>query len=373
MRECDLSSLTPLAGGWSGRDLPRRGGGERTVVRIYAARRGATTRRPRSTPRCCAWCAGCCRCPRCWRYAAATPPPDRPGLLVTSFLPGERGDLLLPAPRRRRGRGRLGARLGGLLADLGGHADAAAGPVRRRRPDVGDFGRADGCPGSSPTAPTALGLGPPTCSTAARRSRTDAQALLDAVGRDLPGAQRPEPQEPAGRPGHPRGHRAAGLGVRARRAPVHRPRQPAALRPRPGVRRRGAGRLPRAARRTPATRPSTWPGRPTCGPWWTWPPGAGENPVAERAHDLLRARSRERATCTPYPAGASRGWTRRVRPCVSCAMRRSLPASQTERTLARYLRRGPASAAIAEHPDGSETGLLACPHNSIHPRNSTPL
>jgi len=42
---------------------------------------------------------------------------DRPGLLMTSYLPGERGDLLLPT-LDDTGLATLGARLGDLLADL---------------------------------------------------------------------------------------------------------------------------------------------------------------------------------------------------------------------------------------------------------------
>ncbi len=56
-----------------------------------------------------------------------------PALLVTSFLPGVRGDLLLPG-LDPAGRATLGARLGDLLADLGGMPQLDGGPLRRRRP-----------------------------------------------------------------------------------------------------------------------------------------------------------------------------------------------------------------------------------------------
>ena len=127
-----------------------------------------------------------------------------------------------------------------------------------------------------------------------------------------------------------RGHRRAGLGVRARRAAGHRPGQPAALRARRGVRRRGAGRPTPTRCRTPGGRRWTWPGPRTCSPWSTSRRRRGENPVAERAHDLLRAVARA-GTCTPYPepVQAQAGWTRGVCRRVSWRVRRSLPESQT--------------------------------------------
>ena len=110
----------------------------------------------------------------------------------------------------------------------------------------------------------------------------------------LPGAQRPQPQEPAARPGHAGADRGARLGVRARRAPVHRPRQPAALRPcsRRSSRRAGA---PTSERR--GTSPEQALALARAADLYALVDLAARraaNPVAERADRLLRAIARER-------------------------------------------------------------------------------
>ena len=166
------------------------------------------------------------------------------------------------------------------------------------------------------------------------------------------------------------GHRAARLGVRPRRPPVHRPGQPAALRPGPGVRRGRAGGLVRAPRRTARRGLDAGPGRRPVGAGRPGRPRRGDNPVADRAARRCSARSPRRGDLHAVP-GLPRvgraGWSapRRLARCA-----RSLPASQTERTLARYRHRHVRRS--ARRPSGSETGLQACPHDSIHPRNPLP-
>lgn len=110
--------LAPLEGGFSGETFLAEAGGERTVVRIYAergARRGseavdidaAVLRLVR----------GLLPVPEVLEVRRPDPAAGTPGLLVTSFLPGERLDLLLPtlddADRKA-----VGAHLGAVLARL---------------------------------------------------------------------------------------------------------------------------------------------------------------------------------------------------------------------------------------------------------------
>src|SRR6478735_6048685 len=83
----DFASLQPLEGGWSGETFLAEAGGDRTVVRIFAGLR--------HSPEAAEIQAALLRLTR-----GLLPVPavleQRPGLLVTEFLPGVRGDLLLP-------------------------------------------------------------------------------------------------------------------------------------------------------------------------------------------------------------------------------------------------------------------------------------
>jgi aminoglycoside phosphotransferase (APT) family kinase protein len=121
----DPSSLVPLAGGWSGQTFLSADGGERSVVRIYPpGTRGdvgaevdaAVLRLVR----------GLVPVPEVLEVRPARPDVDQPGVLVTSFVEGVRGDELLPSLPAADLTG-VGARLGGLLADLGGMPMTRAG------------------------------------------------------------------------------------------------------------------------------------------------------------------------------------------------------------------------------------------------------
>src|SRR5215510_4344546 len=115
--------MIPLAGGWSGQTFLAETGGERSVVRIYPP-----GRRSEAAPEIDAAVLHLVR--------EIVPVPDvlevrrgvadRPGLLVTSFLQGERGDLVLPG-LDEAGRAAVGARLGHLAADLAGMPTLRAG------------------------------------------------------------------------------------------------------------------------------------------------------------------------------------------------------------------------------------------------------
>lgn len=176
-----LSDLTPLAGGWSGQTFLAEAAGERTVVRIYPP-----GRRPDAAPEIDAAVLHLVR--------GLVPVPDvlevrrgvadRPGLLVTSYLPGERGDLLLPT-LGAAGLATLGTRLGHLAADLAGMPMPRPGMFSDADLALADFGLADGLPGFVDDHASALsghGWDAPALDVL-RRMADQAQALLDAVGR----------------------------------------------------------------------------------------------------------------------------------------------------------------------------------------------
>ena len=125
----DLTSLTPLAGGWSGETFVADVAGERSVVRIYArpSHRGDAAHEVDAAL--LHLVRGLVPVPEVLEVRRADPASDLPALLVTSYLPGERADLLLPLLDDRR-RADLGTRLGALLAG----ADEA---VQQRLHDYG--------------------------------------------------------------------------------------------------------------------------------------------------------------------------------------------------------------------------------------------
>lgn len=115
----DFASFEPLEGGFSGETFLAEAGGERTVVRVFAGLRhsphaaevqAALLRLVR----------GLLPVPEVLEVRRADPVAGTPALLVTEFLAGVRGDLLLPtldgAGLRRAGDsvGRIAATLGGM-------------------------------------------------------------------------------------------------------------------------------------------------------------------------------------------------------------------------------------------------------------------
>ena len=92
-----FAALTPLAGGWSGETFLARTGGVRTAVRVYAARsapRGADA--PEVDAAVLHLVRGLVPVPDVLEVRRGDPGSDVPGLLVTSFVEGDRLDLLLP-------------------------------------------------------------------------------------------------------------------------------------------------------------------------------------------------------------------------------------------------------------------------------------
>lgn len=114
----DLSSLTPLEGGWSGQTFLAEAAGERSVVRIYPPDERGTAKAEIDAA-VLRLVRGLVPVPQVFEVRPARPDVDQPGLLVTSYLRGVRGDELLPG-LGPDGLARVGATLGDLLADLGG-------------------------------------------------------------------------------------------------------------------------------------------------------------------------------------------------------------------------------------------------------------
>ena len=110
----DFASLEPLDGGWSGETfLARVGDGERQVVRIHA-RRPARAEVDAALMR---LVRGLLPVPEVLDVRRASG--EMPALLITSLLPGERGDVVLPrlGPSEQA---TLGAGVGELAAALAG-------------------------------------------------------------------------------------------------------------------------------------------------------------------------------------------------------------------------------------------------------------
>ena len=174
----DLSSLTPLDGGWSGQTFLAEVAGERSVVRIYppGAERSAAAEIDAAVLR---LVRGLVTVPQVLEVRPSTG--DQPGLLVTSFLPGVRGDELVPtldAPRL----GQVGTTLGVLLADLGGMPMLRPGPFVDPELRIGDFG-VDGLPDYVEQRLPELGHLAPEEIEGLREVALEAQALLDTVPR----------------------------------------------------------------------------------------------------------------------------------------------------------------------------------------------
>jgi aminoglycoside phosphotransferase (APT) family kinase protein len=111
--------LVPLAGGFSGETFLAETGGERTVVRIYGER-SSRMRGPEAGAIDAAvlrLVRGLVPVPQVLEVRRPDPAAEAPGLMVTSFLPGTRLDLVLPE-LGQVALAELGHRLGVLLARL---------------------------------------------------------------------------------------------------------------------------------------------------------------------------------------------------------------------------------------------------------------
>ena len=106
----DFGDLTPLAGGWSGQTFVAEAGGERSVVRIYPPGLRADAA-PEIDAAVLRLVRGLVPVPDVLEVRRGVTAADQPGLLVTSYLPGERGDLQL-ATLDDSGASTLGRRIG---------------------------------------------------------------------------------------------------------------------------------------------------------------------------------------------------------------------------------------------------------------------
>ena len=172
----EFGSLEPLEGGWSGETFLAVAGGERSVVRIYArpGHRGPAAHEVDAAL--LRLVRGLLPVPEVLEVRRADPASGAPALLVTELLPGVRAETLLPTLDRTALQ-RVGESFGRIAATLGGM------PMLRRGTFVdGDLtiepfdldlpgfvaGRADRLAGWSPEELAALG-----------EVAEDAQALLD--------------------------------------------------------------------------------------------------------------------------------------------------------------------------------------------------
>jgi len=118
------TSLVPLDGGWSGETFLAEAAGEQTVVRIYARPRAAQAHEVDAAV--LRLVRGLLPVAEVLEVRRADPATGMPALLVTSFLPGTRADLLLPT-LDSAGLEALGRNLGAMLARLAGMPMLRAG------------------------------------------------------------------------------------------------------------------------------------------------------------------------------------------------------------------------------------------------------
>lgn len=134
----DLTSLTPLPGGWSGETFLGRVGEERCVVRIYAdpgARGDAAAEIDAALLR---LVRGLVPVPDVLEVRRPDPATGTPGLLVTTFVEGVRGDTLLATLTGDRLAG-MGRSLGSLAATLAAMPMLRPGPFIDGGLTVGDW------------------------------------------------------------------------------------------------------------------------------------------------------------------------------------------------------------------------------------------
>ncbi|WP_210503829.1 phosphotransferase family protein [Nocardioides xinjiangensis] len=136
------ASLTVLPGGHSGRTFLGEAAGDRVVVRLYPPddRRGPEA--PEVDAAVVRLVRGLVPVPEVVEVRRAHPGTGQPGLLVTSWLPGERGDLAvarLTAAGDADGLRRLGRATGTLAATLAGMPMLRRGPFADAELSVGRF------------------------------------------------------------------------------------------------------------------------------------------------------------------------------------------------------------------------------------------
>ncbi|KQQ41493.1 phosphotransferase [Nocardioides sp. Leaf307] len=324
----DLAAgLRPLEGGFSGETFLAETGGERSVVRIYAGGRGPVA--PSVDAAVLRLARGTVPVPQVLEVRHGDPDRGLPGLLVTSFLPGTRGDLVL---RRAdpladlladplagsAGAGAevasdealaaLGEELGGALARLAGIRMLRWGPFVDADLSVGVHAPpydVDGLPALVEVYADRLDHLTPGEWTGLRAAAVDAQAALDAVEGVCLVHSDANPKNLLLDPARPAGERLTGLVdweyahaglpftdlgnlVRHHRAPVFQDAAVATYADALGVGVQEALVLARAA---------------DLGALVDLASRRGDNPAAARADVLLRAIARAGDAAADEPAG----------------------------------------------------------------------
>jgi aminoglycoside phosphotransferase (APT) family kinase protein len=121
----DFAELVPIEGGWSGETFLAEVAGERTVVRLFADPRHHP-HAPEIQETLLRLVRGLVPVPPVLEVRRADPTAGTPGLLVTGFVDGVRGDLLLPT-LGDDAVGMVGERLGRVAGTLAGMPQLRAG------------------------------------------------------------------------------------------------------------------------------------------------------------------------------------------------------------------------------------------------------
>ena len=175
-------SLIPLSGGHSGRTFLGDVAGERAVVRVYPPGDPRGTGAPEVDAAVLRLVRGLVPVPEVVEVQRPQPDDGLPGLLVTEWLPGERGELVvdrLVAAGDVDGLARLGGSMGRLAGTLAGMPMVRPGPFVDAELSLGEF--PDG--GLAEWVDLHLVDWPEPDRGRLRRVADRAQDLLDTVGR----------------------------------------------------------------------------------------------------------------------------------------------------------------------------------------------
>ena len=174
----DPTSLTPLTGGWSGETFLAEVAGVRQVVRIHAR----DPRRAEVDAALLRLVRGLVPVPDVLEVRRADPAADLPALLVTSWVEGQRGDVLLPTLGNAE-RAVVGTRVGDLVATLGGMPMPVFGEFTDDRLTLEPWSLPDGLPGFVADHEAALTHWSDDERTGLAEVAEVAQRLLDTVER----------------------------------------------------------------------------------------------------------------------------------------------------------------------------------------------
>lgn len=175
-------TMTALAGGHSGRTFLGDVGGERAVVRLYPPDDPRGESAPEVDEAVLRLVRGLLPVPDVLEVRRAHPPTSAPGLLVTSWLPGERADLAharLVRAGDEDGLARMGRALGTVAATLAGMPTLRSGPFRDADLTIGRFPD----DGLVEWVDARLAHWPAPVRAALAEVAAPAQDLLDGVGR----------------------------------------------------------------------------------------------------------------------------------------------------------------------------------------------